>query len=48
VRHSVFYNQLASSRGDYASAFRHGIVSIAEFVAAALALVPADALTRDS
>ena len=48
VRHSVFYNQLASSRGDYASAFRHGIVSIAAFVAAALALVLADAFTRDS
>jgi hypothetical protein len=25
----VFYNQLASSRGDSASAFRHGIVNIA-------------------
>ena len=45
---SVFYNQLASSHGDYASAFRHGIVSIAAFVAAALALALADAFTRDS
>jgi MFS family permease len=45
---SVFYNQLASSHGDFASAFRHGIVSIAAFVAAALALVLADAFTRDS
>jgi Major Facilitator Superfamily len=44
---SVFYNQLASSHGDFASAFRTGIVSIAAFVAAALALVLADALTRD-
>ncbi|MGZ4329661.1 MAG: MFS transporter [Solirubrobacteraceae bacterium] len=48
VTGSVFYNQLASSHGDYASAFRRGIVSIAAFVAAALALVLADALTRDS
>ena len=45
---SVFYNQLASSHGDYASAFRHGIISIAAFVAAALALVLADTFTRDS
>jgi MFS family permease len=44
----VFYNQLASSHGDYASAFRHGIVSIAAFVDAALALVLADVFTRDS
>jgi len=45
---SVFYNRLASSHGDYASAFRHGIMSIAAFVAAALALVLADAFTRDA
>ncbi len=45
---SVFYNQLAASHGDFASAFRHGIVGIAAFVAAALALVLADAFTRDS
>jgi hypothetical protein len=44
---SVFYNRLASSHGDFASAFRDGIVSIAAFVAAALALTLADALTRD-
>ena len=43
---SVFYTQLASSHGDYASAFRHGIVSICAFVAAALALVLADVITR--
>jgi MFS family permease len=48
VTGSVFYNQLASSHGDFASAFRHGIISIAAFVAAALALVLADAFTRDS
>ena len=44
---SVFYNQLASSHGDYASAFRYGLISIAAFVAAALALVLADTFTRD-
>src|SRR4051794_14053738 len=43
----VFYDQLASSHGDYAAAFRHGIISIAAFVAAALALVLADAFTRN-
>ncbi|MGZ4185862.1 MAG: MFS transporter [Solirubrobacteraceae bacterium] len=48
VTGSVFYNQLASSRGDFASAFRHGIVSVEVFVAAALALVLADVFTRDS
>ena len=41
-------HELAASHGDFASAFRHGIVSIAAFVAAALALVLADALTRTS
>jgi hypothetical protein len=40
---SVFYNQLAASHGDYASAFRHGVVGIAAFVAATCAL----AITRD-
>jgi len=45
---SVFYNQLASSHGDFASAFRHGIIGIAAFVLAALALVLADVFTRDS
>jgi EmrB/QacA subfamily drug resistance transporter len=48
VTGSVFYNRLASSHGNYASAFRHGIMSIAAFVAVALALVLVDALTRDS
>jgi EmrB/QacA subfamily drug resistance transporter len=45
---SVFYNRLASSHGDFASAFRHGLVGIAVFVAAALALTLADAFTRAS
>jgi EmrB/QacA subfamily drug resistance transporter len=44
----VFYVQLASSQGDFASAFRYGLVSIAAFVAAALALVLADAFIRDA
>ncbi len=43
---SVFYTRLASSHGDFASAFRHGIVSAAAFVAAALVLVLVDAFTR--
>src|SRR5580700_5441155 len=47
VTGSVFYDQLASSHGDFASAFRDGIISIAAFVAAALALVLADAFTRE-
>jgi hypothetical protein len=42
----VFYSQLASSHGDYASAFRSGIISIAAFVVAALLLVLADVFTR--
>jgi hypothetical protein len=45
---SVFYTQLASSHGNFASAFRMGIISIAAFVAAALVLVLADACTRAS
>jgi EmrB/QacA subfamily drug resistance transporter len=45
---SVFYNQLVSSHGDFASAFRRGIVSIAAFVVAALALVLTDVFTRKS
>jgi MFS family permease len=48
VTGSIFYNRLASSHGDFASAFRHGIVSIAAFGAAALALVLADVFTRES
>jgi hypothetical protein len=46
VTGSIFYSRLASSHGDFASAFRHGIVSVAAFVAAALALALADALTQ--
>ena len=45
---SIFYTQLAASHGDYASALRMAIVSIAAFAAAALALVLADVFTRDS
>jgi hypothetical protein len=45
---SIFYNQLATSHGDFASAFRHGIISIAAFALAALALVLADSVRRDS
>jgi EmrB/QacA subfamily drug resistance transporter len=48
VTGSIFYTQLAASHGDFASAFRHGIISIAAFATAALALVIADALTRTS
>jgi hypothetical protein len=40
---SIFYSQLAASHGDYALAFRHGIISVAAFAAAALVLVLADA-----
>jgi MFS family permease len=43
----VFYDRLASSHGDFASAFRDGIISIGAFVAAALALVLADVFTRE-
>jgi hypothetical protein len=45
---SIFYNQLASTHGDYASAFRRAIVGMCAFVAAALALTLADVVTRDS
>ena len=48
VTGSVFYGQLASTRGDFAVAFRHGVVVIAAFVLAALVLALADALTRTS
>jgi hypothetical protein len=48
VTGSVFYNQLASSHGDFASAFRRGVVSIAAFVAVAFALALADAFTGGS
>ena len=43
---SVFYSQIASSHGDFASAFRYGVISLAAFVAAALVLVLADVFTR--
>src|SRR5205085_5300858 len=46
VTGSVFYNQLASSHGDFASAFRHGVMSIAAFVVAALVLSLAFVFTR--
>ncbi len=46
VTGSVFYGELASTHGDFAVAFRHGLVVIVSFVAAALALALADALTR--
>jgi EmrB/QacA subfamily drug resistance transporter len=45
---SVFYNQLASSHGDFASAYRMGIVSCGAFIAAALGLTLTDAVARDS
>jgi MFS family permease len=45
VTGSVFYSELASSHGDFALAFRHGLVVLAGFVGAALALALADALT---
>jgi EmrB/QacA subfamily drug resistance transporter len=43
---SIFYNQLAASHGDYASAFRHGLIGISAFVAATLALALADTFTQ--
>jgi MFS family permease len=45
VTGSVFYGAVADS-GDFSAAFRHGLVSICAFVAAALALALGDALTR--
>jgi MFS family permease len=45
VTGSVFYAGLTSTHGDFAGAFRHGVVMIVAFVAAALALALADALT---
>jgi MFS family permease len=44
---SVFYGAIASTRGDFATSFRHGLVVIAGFVVAALALALADALTPE-
>jgi MFS family permease len=45
VTGSVFYTSLASTHGDFATAFRHGVVVIVCFVAAALVLAVADAVT---
>ena len=42
---SIFYSGLTATHGDFAEAFRHGLVMIVAFVAAALALALADALT---
>ena len=42
---SIFYSGLTATDGDFAEAFRHGLVMIVAFVAAALALALADALT---
>ncbi len=42
---SVFYSVLADTRGDWALGFRHGLIVIASFCAAALVLALADALT---
>jgi len=45
---SVFYGAVAGSRGDFALAFRHGLLVIGAFVLAALALAVLDALrSRD-
>jgi EmrB/QacA subfamily drug resistance transporter len=45
VTGSIFYSAIAEGHGDFASAFRQGLVVIGAFVAAALALALADALT---
>ena len=45
VTGSVFYSAIASSHGDFASAFRTGLVVIAALVAAALVLAIADGFT---
>jgi MFS family permease len=41
---SVFFARVASSRGDFASAFQHGILVAAAFVVAALVLAVVDVL----
>jgi MFS family permease len=46
VTGSVFYGQLAGGTDDFPMAFRHGLVVIVAFIAAALALAVADAVTR--
>lgn len=45
---SIFYGHLTSSHGDFASALQHGIISIAAFALAALALTLVNAFTRHS
>jgi hypothetical protein len=45
---SVFYSILANTSGDFALAFRHGLIVIAAFCAAALVLALADALTTQN
>ncbi len=42
---SVFYSTLSSHHGDYATAFRSGLIAITAFIGAALVLALADALT---
>jgi MFS family permease len=44
---SVFYSSVAGSRGDFASAFRDGLVVVVAFVVAGLALALTDAVTPD-
>jgi MFS family permease len=46
VTGSVFYGTLASTDGHFATAFRHGLLVIMAFVAAALVLALADATVR--
>jgi EmrB/QacA subfamily drug resistance transporter len=48
VTGSIFYATVADTHGDFATGFRHGLMSIAGFVGAALVLALADALTRTS
>ena len=43
-----FYGVLADTQGDFALAFRHGLIVIAAFCAAALALALADVLTTQN
>ncbi len=45
---SVFYSQLDATHGDFAAAFRHGVVVIVCFIVAALGLAIADAVTKTS
>jgi EmrB/QacA subfamily drug resistance transporter len=45
---SVFYGALVTTGGDFATSFRHGLMVIAGFVVAALALAVADVLTPNA